>query len=211
MKSSSEVKLLGVTIDKQLSFYPHVMAIRKHASSKTKALMRIKNYLSDAQANVLVNAFILSAFNYCPLIWMFCSKMAHNLINSTHRRILCAKTGSFSSSLEDLLAVTNSVSIHTRNLRLLMTEVFRTLNRLNPAIMWDTFQTSATTYSLRCGSTLVIPRIKKALGVNSFDFRASMGWNALPAEVKEAETIAAFKNALSKVTICCTCKHCCKR
>ena len=33
----------------------------------------------------------MSYFNYCPLLWMFSSKQAYDLINSTQRRVLCAR------------------------------------------------------------------------------------------------------------------------
>ena len=29
---------------------------------------------------------IISQFNYCPLVWMFCSRQSHNLINKVHKR-----------------------------------------------------------------------------------------------------------------------------
>ena len=45
IESSKCVKLLGITIDNQLTFYPHILEICKKASSKSKALLRIRNYL----------------------------------------------------------------------------------------------------------------------------------------------------------------------
>ena len=60
------------------------------ANWKTKALLRIRSYLTQAKAEILCNCFILSAFNYCPLIWMFCGKAGNNLIETVHRRSLSA-------------------------------------------------------------------------------------------------------------------------
>ena len=138
--SSNEVKLLGVKIDNQLTFHAHISDICKQAITKTKALMRIRNYLNQNQADLIFNAFIMPAFQYCPLIWMYCSKMAHNLINKTHHRVLRARFNTFSESFSEMLQIANTVSIHTRNLRLLMTEIFKSLKELNPPIMWNTFQ-----------------------------------------------------------------------
>ena len=87
---SKQIELLGVKIDRQLTFYPHITSICKRASAKSKALMRIRNFLTQNQADHLYMAYIMSSFNYCPLVWMFCSKMAHNLINKTHHKALCA-------------------------------------------------------------------------------------------------------------------------
>ena len=81
LKSSEEVLLLGVKLDSQLSFYPHIKDICKKASAKTKVLMRIRRYLTQKQVDRLYAAHVMSPFNYCPLVWMFCSKQAHNLID----------------------------------------------------------------------------------------------------------------------------------
>jgi len=93
--STNSVKLLGITIDDQLNFYPHILETCKKATSKTKALLRIRNYLTQKQADLLYNSYIMSPFNYCPLVWMFCSRRAHNLINKTHHKALCAKQNTF--------------------------------------------------------------------------------------------------------------------
>ena len=100
---SDEVTLLGVTIDRKLTFYSHVTNICKKATSKIKALMRIRGYLTQNQADHLYQAYIMSPFNYCPLVWMFCSKMAHNLIDKTHHKALCARFNTFDATFEELL------------------------------------------------------------------------------------------------------------
>ena len=68
ISNAKEVKLLGITIDSQLTFYSHVRNICKQASSKFKALSRIRGFLTQSQTDLLINAFILSPFNYCPLV-----------------------------------------------------------------------------------------------------------------------------------------------
>ena len=208
IESKENVKLLGITIDRKLSFFPHIKEVCRQASSKTKALMRIRRYLHQTQADILYNAYILSYFEYCPLVWMFCNKQAHNLINSTHQRALCAKNNCFTDSFEQILLKTNSVAIHTRNLRLLLLEIFKSIKRLNPEIMWDTFAEKVSSYRLRCGSSLHIPRISTVSGLNSFDFRASLAWNNLPAVTKDLSTISAFRNAILNIKIYCNCKQC---
>ena len=91
LESSECVKLLGITIDTGLTFYSHVQDICSKASQKTKTMFRFRSFLNQDQADFLFNSFILSAFKYCPLIWMFCSKLAHNLLCDTHFWALKAK------------------------------------------------------------------------------------------------------------------------
>ena len=54
--------------------------------------------------------------------------------------------------------VDGSVKIHTRNLRTLMIEVFKSLNKLNPEFMWEIFKFKETPYSLRYGKPLTLPQ-----------------------------------------------------
>ena len=65
IKSNKEVKLLGVTIDKDLNFNLHVRILCRQANQKVNALLRIRNYLSLKKTQLLCNAYILSPFNYC--------------------------------------------------------------------------------------------------------------------------------------------------
>ena len=64
--SSSEMKLLGITIDYELKFKENINEHCRKASYKLHALQRIRKYLSFDEARLLANAFIdsqLSAFN----------------------------------------------------------------------------------------------------------------------------------------------------
>ena len=210
IKPEKEVKLLGITLDEKLSFYPHVRGICKQVSNKTKALHRIRKLLNPKQLNIIFNTFILPHFNYCPLIWMFCSKQAHNLLQSSHRRALCAKTGLFGKTYQEILSASGISSIHSTNLKNMIIEVFKSLHHLNPEFMWKIFKVKSSKYSLRCGRTLEIPCAKKNVGINSFQFRACLAWNELPIKIKEIENLQNFKAAIKshKDPIYCQCKLC---
>ena len=97
------VKLLGVKIDSKLNFSEHVQTLCKSASNKVKALFRLRPYLDVYSAKKLCEAFILSTFNYCPLIWMYGCKGNDTLINKVHTRALRAIYLDFSSDFESLL------------------------------------------------------------------------------------------------------------
>ena len=208
LKSTEEVILLGVKIDSQLSFYPHIKDICKKASAKTKALMRIRRYLTQKQVDRLYTAHVMSPFNYCPLVWMFCSKQAHNLIDSTHRRALCAKLNTFTGTLDELLQKSNTISIHTKNLQLLLIEIFKSVNHLNPEFMWDSFIMKPDLYNLRQGSSIVVPRATSTRATNSFDVRAALAWNHLTSSIKSEITLTKFKSEIKKHRIYCRCKRC---
>ena len=81
LASSSYEKLLGILIDRDLSFDKHIKSLCRKAGQKLNALARVSNYLTHNQNRLLLNSIIKSQFSYCPLIWMFCSRSLNNLIN----------------------------------------------------------------------------------------------------------------------------------
>ena len=122
----ARLSYLGVEID--LSFNAHTKRIcSKDNSDKINTLRRIRRFISIEKAKLLYEAFLKSIFNYCPLIWMFCSKEYNNLINKTHKRALRVVYQENDSSLNDLLKIDNSTTVHVKNLRILMCEIYKSL------------------------------------------------------------------------------------
>ena len=84
--ATSTVKLLGITSDCRLKFSEHVNTICKKANNKTSAFSRVAEYLDQDKRRILCHTFIMSNFNYYPLIWMFCGKDANVSINRVHKK-----------------------------------------------------------------------------------------------------------------------------
>ena len=109
---SKEEKLIGVIIDTKLTFKSHVTALCKKANQKLHALSRISSYVDREKLRHIMKAFLLSQFNYCPLIWMFSDRQMNNRINRIHEKALRIVCNDTSSNFPDLLRKDNSVSIH---------------------------------------------------------------------------------------------------
>ena len=86
-----------------------------------------------------MNSFFKSQFSYCPLIWMFHSRIMNNKINRLHERCMRLIYGDKTSSFEELLDQDKSVSIHTRNLQMLATEMFKVYRSMSPPIFSELF------------------------------------------------------------------------
>jgi len=82
---SQKVKLLGVTIDNELKFDKHVLEIVKKANAKLSALSRISKFLSLEKKRVIYKSFIEAQFKYCPLTWMFHSRLTNNKVNRLYK------------------------------------------------------------------------------------------------------------------------------
>ena len=86
-----------------------------------------------------MKSFVISQFNYCPLIWMFHSRKLNHRIHSIHERAIRVTYQDYHWMFLQLLQKDNSVTIHQRNLPVLATEFFKAKNNLAPEIMKEFF------------------------------------------------------------------------
>ena len=70
---SNDVKLLVVTIDRDLKFDKHVLKLFSKANQKLSALSRVAYLLSFNKRTFFI-AFVESQFKNCPIVWMFHSR-----------------------------------------------------------------------------------------------------------------------------------------
>ena len=78
------VKLLGINVDDELKFDKHVKTMCQNVSRKISAFSRVVPYIDEKKGEILYHTFIMSNFNYCPLIWMFCGKTQNKEIDRVH-------------------------------------------------------------------------------------------------------------------------------
>ena len=97
-----------------------------------QALARISNLLDERKRKILMKSFVISQFNYCPIVWMFCQRRSNNLINKIHERALRIAYNDYESDFETLLQKDNTITIHQRNIHALAIEVYNTLNNRTP-------------------------------------------------------------------------------
>ena len=121
-------ELLGIILDSKLTFEDHINSLCKKASQKLSALARKAPYMCLEKRGTVMEAYIISQFGYCSLVWMLHRRGLNNKINSLYERALRITYGDRSSSFEDLLKKDNSVSIHHRNIQVLATEISKVKN-----------------------------------------------------------------------------------
>ena len=82
-RNSDYEKLLGTKVDAKLNFNKHLNDIISKANNKINALSRVMPCMSLSKKKKLVSLFFNSQLNYCPLVWMFHSRIIklNNKIN----------------------------------------------------------------------------------------------------------------------------------
>ena len=195
-------KLLGINIDSNLTFETHVESLRKKASQKLNALLRVTWSLNFDQRKLLLNAFITSHFSYAPVAWMFHSRKLNNRINKIHERALRLVYKDYTSSFNDLLAKDNSFKIHQRNLQKLAIEIFKVKKGIAAAVMNSVFELNDNPYSLRNDMTFFKSRNVHIVryGIETASFVGPRIWNSLPQEIKESTSLQIFKGKIKSWT-----------
>ena len=84
---SVKVKLLGVTLDKHLDFKNHANSLCKKVRKKLHALARISHYVDVEKLRITMNAFVVSQYSHCSLVWMFHDRSANKKINKFAREL----------------------------------------------------------------------------------------------------------------------------
>ena len=115
-------------IENRLTFYNNLKNLCKKIPNKLNALTRIAPYLNHNQIGLIYNSFFKGQLSYCSLIWTFCSRRSNHLINKLQERALRIAYNDFNSSFSELLEMANESTIHTRNLKFLLSEVYKFTN-----------------------------------------------------------------------------------
>ena len=132
------------------------------------------------------------------------------LINKIHDRSLRIVTSDKNSNFEDLLKSNNQITVHQRNLQLLMTEVFKIMNGLNPPIIDKFFIFRENTHNIR-NFQIISNENKKTVRYvqETIKFRTPSLWANLPEEYKFANSLNIFKRKIKNWKCeTCPCRLC---
>ena len=211
LKASSDVKLLGVTIDDKLDFKKHILSLCNKTNIYIRCLLRIRKYIKVEQAILLYNSYILSQLYYCSIIWMYCNKTTYSKLFSTQKRALRAVTLDFDSEFSDMLRIINGSEIHEIHLRFLAIETFKIVNKIAPEFLASLVTAKNVDYNLRKSNLLKLPEAKTLThGVCNLSYQSARLWNSLPNHLKDSLSLGIFKNKIKQLNLkqLCQCRLC---
>jgi len=175
------VKILGVTLDKHLTFDRHVTNLCQESNFHNRALRHIRPALDRATANTTVS-IVNSRLDYCNSILSGSSK--YNLqrlqrVQTNLARAVC-KAWRWSSA-SDLLKQLQWLPICSRINYKLACNTHKALNEQSPAYLYDllTKQQPNRNTSSSGTSLLMIPATATKVAEGAFSFAAPTIWNSL--------------------------------
>ena len=161
---------------------------------------------------ILYRCFILSNFNYCPLVWHFCGIEDTKKMERIQERALRFVYSDFTSTYDQLLKKGNHNMLYIHRLKMMAVEVFKSINNLNPKYIGDLIHEKKNQYELRTSHSLTQPKCKSVkYGLNTFSYKGPKIWNSLPFKIKNAVSLNAFKKMIREWDgISCQCTMCSK-
>ena len=130
-----------------------------------------------------INSFILSNFNYCPLVWHFSSCELIRKIEKIQKCCLGIILNAYESDYEILLHNSNKPTVEIQRLRTLAVKIFKTLNEINPPYIKNIF-TPKENAKVR-QNDIIIKRINTSrFGTQSLRSVGPKIWNNLSSNQK---------------------------
>lgn len=197
----NSIDLLGVTIDKDLSFNCHISQICEKVNKQFSVLKRFKNIITSNVMLRLYKAFILPHFQYCSLIWHFSGTRNCNKLESLNKRILRFIFNDSLSSYDELLKKAKIASLYTGRLHKILMVVFKSLFvSMYPRYLKELFVFRNSSYSLRGKNilTLPIPRTTN-YGLECIRYQAAKIWNSLSDSMRTMTSFKDFKKAIKEM------------
>lgn len=199
IKPSENVKNLGITMDRYLSFDNHVENMYTKASGVLYFLHKNKDHFDKESRKIVVEALVNSIVSYCSTIW----------------------NGSSWSNLQKIQKIQNFASKvavgrgrrydhatpYINELKWLKIEnkkdydiclfVHRVLQELIPSriLPLETVE-QVRSRQTRQGSNLLVRRRRTMIADRATSVRGPRLWNALPRDIRECEILSIFKGKL---------------
>ena len=160
-------------------------------------MLRITNYLNSSQKKTISSGIMKSQFSYCPLIWMFSSRKANNLINRIHYGSIRILNGDNQSNFETLLGKNKEITIHQRNFQVLMIKVLKIITGYARPIMDNFFMFRENKPNLR-DFQIILNENKETLRYDSetISYRTPRLWANLLEEYKLTNSLTEFKSKI---------------
>ena len=169
----------------------------KKASRQLNVLKRIGRNLCRLGKLNIYYLFIMSNFNYCPLVWHFCGEDNTKKIEKIQERALRFIYQDYNSSYDTLLGKSKLLSLKVRRLRATALEAFKILNNQTPVYLSDILTYKPHSYSFRYTNTVEIPQVRtSSYGVRSFRYSAAKKWNSLPQKFRDITSTEQFRSQI---------------
>jgi len=198
LPSSSEMKLLGVTISSKVSLEDHLQSKLRAASRMIGVLYRLQNVLPLSSMLQLYKSLIRPHLEYCSNLLDSASKKSIELMEKLQRRAMRI-LGCTEPVKENILPLSHRREVGALSLlyRYFHGRCSKEILKLVPTLQH--FDSSTSRSASKHPLSLAIPRSRTSQHQKSFFPRSVRSWNSLPPSVFPIEyDLAQFKRNVNR-------------
>lgn len=187
-----EHRLLGVMLDEDLSWQPHLTYIGKKISRKLFLLSKLKHVINLQTRKLFFYAYIRPHVDFASTLWDSCSENHLKKLNSLYRRAARLILPDPSLSTDDRLKALHLLPLDKHLALNKVILVHKALNGKGPPYLRELFVPAKNHY---CSSkrNLSVKRPRIDLFKCGPSYSSSILWNALPPTVQGIASVSLFK------------------
>lgn len=202
----TDFKLLGITLDQDLSFNRQIEELCKKLAKRIGLLRHISPYLKRNQRDIYYSTIIKPVMLYGSTTWTSCNKenllKVRRLQKRAARIILDAERTAPSVGLFNTL---KWVPFYAESYVNRCALTYKRLNGNTPQYINDILIRNSDTHNRQtrfCNLNLMCPRFKRSSeGGRAFAVRATKEWNKLSVDIKRSTSVKRFKRSLFKIIL----------
>jgi hypothetical protein len=196
------VKIVGVTLDSQLTMNDHVKAVTKSAFYHIRSLRHIRSAITEDMAKTVASALVSTRLDYANAVLYGMSKENFNRlqrIQNVLARVVVDKTSVRpGASSTEILRQLHWLPIESRVKYKLASLTYKVQTYGSPTYLAELINCYVPVRPLRSSGAnlLTVPRFNLSFGSRSFRVSAPTIWNSLPHNVRASSSLTLFRRNL---------------
>ena len=192
-------KLLGVIVNQDVSWEPHIVKTLKTVNRLLGVLWRIKKYLPLKTRKLFYTSFILPHMDYCSSIWGGSPHIKKLFLYQKRAARVILDVNIRHHSSRDLFISLNWMPIKDRIEYQKIILVYKARNGETPGYISDMFSTVSETHGRETRAAIrndlyVVAGRHKEVYRQSFAYSGALIWNQLNTFIREAPSLEIFKS-----------------
>ena len=203
IKREENMKFLGVLLDENLTWRPHIKCIENKISKNLGILYKARYLLNLQCTKQLYFSFIHTYLNYGSIAWGSTNKTKLNVILRRQKhasRIIFFKDKY--THARPLLKELNALNIYQLNINNILLFMHRVKNNTIPNIFKQSFKINKNKYNTKATNTRFYkPLVKTKYNQYSIAYRGPQLWNSLISDTLFDLPFSTFKEKIKKMLL----------
>ena len=197
---SPHAKVLGVILDSELTFRPHILSLSKACRLCLRNISKIRPFLTNDTTKLLIHSLVISRLDYCNslLIGLPLNRLSplQSIMNAAARLIHHTNR---SASATPLCQSLHWLPLSHRIKFKILTITYKAIHNLAPSYISNLVTKYQPNRSLRSSQDLLLSNslvTSSHARLQDFSRASPILWNALPQSVRFSPTLSTFRRSL---------------